>query len=108
MSRKTNQIIFWLAHLLIWLLIYWQIFDPAAGSVLHLALSRNHRHYSAELEYSVVDLEHKIDAALTINDVEYKATLRASDREIKTVVVEIFADKHYFLDAQVFKKIYSP
>jgi hypothetical protein len=82
-----------------------QIFDPAAGSVLHLSLSRNHRHYSAEIEYSVIDLEHKLDAVLTINNVEYKATLRASDRDIKSVVIEVFADKHYFLDAQVISKI---
>jgi hypothetical protein len=69
--------------------------------VLHLSLSRNHRHYSAEIEYSVIDLEHKLDAVLTINNVEYKATLRASDRDIKSVIIEVFADKHYFLDAQV-------
>jgi hypothetical protein len=78
-----------------------QIFDPSAGSVLHLGWSRNQRRYSAEIEYSVVDLEHKIDATVTVDNVEYKATVRASDRDIKSLVVEVLAGKHYLLEAQV-------
>ena len=80
---------------------FFYIFDPAAGSVLHLSWSRNKRRYSAEIEYSVVDLEHQLDAKVVINDVEYKATVRASDRDTKSFVVDVFAGKHYQLEAEV-------
>ncbi len=42
-----------------------------------------------------------MNATLTINNVEYKATIRASDRQVKSIIVEVMANKHYYLEAQV-------